>query len=197
MEKKKMVFGVGINDVNYKVVQTKYTDKIQKVLWICPFYVKWRDMLRRCYDKSYIKRNPTYNLCYVCDEWLVLSNFRKWMEARDWEGKQLDKDILIEDNKVYSPETCVFVDKKVNMFLTDRKTSRGEYPTGVYWSTQNKKFISQCSQGSGRQKYLGSFNTPEEAYQAWREEKLRQAENLAAEQTDELVAKALINRYKD
>lgn len=47
--------------------------------------------------------------CSVCEEWLTFSNFKRWMEQQDYEGKALDKDLLVSQNKTYSSETCVFV----------------------------------------------------------------------------------------
>lgn len=109
---KATVCGVGINDSDY-VVQKKETIKgidgkrKQRLVWICPYYRAWQSMLVRAYSKSYHKRRPTYIGCSVSEEWKTFSNFKSWMEGQVWEGKQLDKDLLVEGNKVYSEETCV------------------------------------------------------------------------------------------
>ena len=50
------------------------------------------------------------------------------MEQQDYDGKHLDKDLLVCNNKVYSPETCVFVPREINQFLTKSNNSRGKYP---------------------------------------------------------------------
>ena len=75
--------------------------------------------------------SPTYKGCSVSEEWLRFSNFKRWMEKQDWDGKQLDKDILFEGNKVYSAETCVFVTSVVNSFTSDSGAKRGEWLIGV------------------------------------------------------------------
>lgn len=201
-KKKRLTYGVGINDADYQVQDCIITvdengKKSRKVIWRCPFYSKWVSMLRRCYHHKYQEKQPTYKGCSVFEEWLLFSNFKAWMETQDWEGKHLDKDLLVMGNKIYSPETCVFVDAKINLFLTDCNASRGQHMIGVYWSKPNKKFKASCNDGSGKLKYLGYFNTELEAHQAWLKCKQEMALKLADEQTDPRVAKALIDRYEN
>lgn len=118
------------------------------------------------------------------------------MVAQDWEDKQLDKDLLFEGNKVYRKETCVFVTGMVNMFTTDRGNGRGEWLIGVYWVKGSGKFKSSCRNPFTKElEYLGYFPSELEAHNAWLKRKLELAHLLAAEQTDERVAKALIMRY--
>lgn len=193
-KRNKLIFGVGINDVDYNVYSYEYVDGKEKVVWSCPFYVKWKSMLERCYySKLYV---PNYLDCEVCDDWLKLSLFKKWMETQDWEGKQLDKDLLVTGNRIYSPETCVFVERRVNSFLTESNAARGEYPIGVSWHKRWKKFAANCrSVITNKAVCLGYFKTPEEAHLAWLSFKLEQAHILASEQSDVRVAKALIDRY--
>lgn len=118
------------------------------------------------------------------------------METQDFVGKQLDKDLLFEGNKVYSDETCVFVTREVNMFTTDSGASRGEWLIGVYWCKAKGKFKSKCSNPwVKKQEHLGYFTSEQEAHNAWAKRKLELAYELAEIQTDERVAKALIKRY--
>ena len=202
MKKKKLVYGVGINDADYPV-QIKeticYVDgkRKQKLVWICPFYQKWVSMMARCYSPKYQDKYPTYKDCFVCEEWKYFSNFKEWISQQSYEGKVLDKDILVRANKVYSPETCVLVDSRVNNFLIDSRASRGKYKIGVCWSEKAQKFMAFGGTGSSKQKYLGLFDTELEAHKAWLAFKLEQAKILAAEQTDPRVAKALVERYEN
>lgn len=197
---RKLVYGVGINDADY-VVQKFETIEVngvrkQKLVWICPYYRTWKGILERCYSTKFQEKYPTYTGCSVSEEWLIFSVFKTWMEAQDWEGMQLDKDILFEGNKVYSAETCVFVTKSVNMFTTDSGAARGEWLIGVYLDKGVGKFKSMCRNPFTKKgEHLGYFTCEKEAHQAWLKRKLELATLLAEEQTDERVAKALIERY--
>ena len=201
MKAKKLVYGFGINDADYVVrkwVTIGYEDgkRKRKLVWVCPYHRVWESMIERCHSTKYQERNPTYKGCRVSDEWLTFSNFRRWMEEQDWEGMQLDKDLLFEDNKVYSAETCVFVSGIVNSFTLGCGASKGEWMIGVYWNKPAGKFHSQCCNPfTKKREHLGYFDCEIEAHQAWLERKLELAHLLAAEQTDERVTKALIERY--
>ena len=198
---KKLVYGVGINDADYVV--SKYETigydngkQKQKLVWECPYHRVWKGMLTRCYSTKYKERNPTYKGCSVSEEWLTFSLFKSWMEGQEWEEMQLDKDLLFEGNKVYSAETCVFVTSMVNLFTIDSGASRGEWLIGVCWDKGVNKFRSKCRNPfTKKQEHLGLFTCQEEAHQAWLNRKLELSHLLAAEQTDERVGKALIDRY--
>ena len=196
----RLVCGVGINDADY-VVQKWETIEVngvrkQRLVWICPYYLTWRSMLQRCYSSKFQERNPTYKGCSVSKEWWRFSNFKHWMECQDWEGMQLDKDLLFEGNKIYSAETCVFVSSSVNLFTTDSGAARGERSIGVCWHKATSKFESRCRNPfTKKQEYLGWFDCELEAHQEWLNRKLELAHLLAEEQTDSRVAKALIERY--
>ena len=197
---RKLVCGVGINDADYvvKKVETIEVNGVRKhrLVWECPYYRAWKNMLQRCYSAKYQKKCPTYLGCSVSEEWLRFSNFRRWMEEQDWECKQLDKDLLLEGNNVYSEETCVFVTQTVNKFTTDRVNDRGECLIGVYWDKRVGRFRASCRNPfTKKQEHLGYFTCELDAHQEWLNRKLELAHLLAAEQTDERVAKALIERY--
>lgn len=198
---KKLVCGVGVNDADYvtqKFETVGYVDgeQKQKRVWKCPYYQTWVDMLNRCYDTKLHERRPTYIGCSVSEEWKTFSNFKSWMEKQDWQGKQLDKDLLFKGNKVYSAEVCVFVSPMVNSFTIDSGASKGEWMIGVCWNKRANKFLAQCSNPFTKKlEYLGLFPCEQEAHNAWLKRKLEIAYELAAIQTDPRVAKALITRY--
>lgn len=141
----------------------------------------WDDMLKRCYNEPDVKRYPRYAECYVCDEWLDLPTFERWVEDNYYscgdEKMVLDKDILFKGNCLYSPETAIFVPERINGLFTKTNKSRGAYPIGVYYKTKNRKFVAQVSKlsnemcGTKQQEYLGLFDTPEEAFAAYKQEK--------------------------
>lgn len=188
------VYGVGINDADYVIQRNVVVDGKQKMVWRCPYYNTWADMLKRCYSEPYHKRQPTYVGCTVTEEWKTFSNFKAWMETQDWKGKQLDKDLLVEGNKEYGPDTCVFVTRAVNMFMTGRGAARGELPLGV--DIHEGKYRAQCNNPfTKKQEHLGLFSSPEEAHLAWKSKKAEHAKRLAEEQADERVKKALLERY--
>ena len=200
-ENKKRVYGVGTNDAGYAVQKFEtvgYADGKQKWkrIWACPYYVTWKDMLKRCYSAKYQECKPTYKGCTVSSEWHTFSSFKAWMETQDWEGKHIDKDLLFQGNKIYGAATCVFVTGMVNSFTTDRGNDRGEWLIGVYWDKNAGKFRAQCSNPlTKKNERLGLFTCELEAHQAWLKRKLELAHELAAIQTDPRVAKALIDRY--
>lgn len=188
---KKLIYGAGINDADY-FVRPKDGGKQP----ICQFYLKWYNMIQRCYDDKYAARFPTYTECKVCDEWLTFSNFKEWMKNQDWEGKQLDKDLIIKGNKIYSPETCAFVDMVTNLFSNDKSSVCGKWPLGVSFDRVKNKFQVKCSNPfTKKTESVGYFTCPIKAHQAWKRRKHELACQLADLQTDNRVASALRTRY--
>lgn len=190
-KKDRMVYGWGVNDADYVV--TSFVGGKQR---ICTFYNTWSGMIERCYSKKYKNKFPTYTDCSVCEEWRYFSNFKRWMETQDWEGKQLDKDMLFPLNKVYSPRSCVFIEQKLNSFLTSNTAKRGKYPLGSCFHKASGKFTALCNDRDGKQKHLGLFSCPNEAHEAYRQYKHKLACKYADEQTDPRIAHALRQWYK-
>ena len=151
---RKPVFGVGVNDALYMVCPTINGKKI-----MCCYYRKWVSMLERCYDSKLHLKRPTYIGCSVCSEWLIFTNFKRWMINQDWIGKDLDKDIKVKGNKIYSPDTCLFVLREINSLLNDCGSRRGIHPKGVSFHKQHKKFVAQIDI-KGKIKHLGYYDTP-------------------------------------
>lgn len=160
---RKLVYGIGINDSDYMV---SCMDNGKGVM--CPYYRRWENMLERCYSSKYHEDRPTYIGCTVTKEWLTFSNFRSWMVKQNWEGKQLDKDILSHGTKIYSPDTCVFISSVLNKLLLECGAAAGKYPIGAYFEKNSKKFKAQC-RVYGKNKHLGYFDTPEDASEAYKQ----------------------------
>jgi len=110
-------------------------------------------------------------------------------------GNDLDKDVLIRGNTLYSPATCIFITREVNRFFNDHAASRGEYLIGATWHKRDNKFIAACNNGKGKSVHLGCFDTEIEAHNAWRAYKHALACKLADEQTDPRVADVLRSYY--
>ena len=198
MSKRKPIQGIGINDAPYVTQKCIRVDGKNVHIETCPFYLKWKGMFDRCYSEKELAKHETYRGCSVCDEWVYFTAFRKWMEKQDWEGNQLDKDILYLDNKIYSPTTCVFVHPKVNTFLINRTHDRGQCLVGVSLERRTGLFIAYCSNPfTGGRERLGRYNTELEAHLAWKSRKHELACQLADSEyvTDERVANALRTRY--
>lgn len=188
---KRVLLGIALNDSDYNVRSTING----KAIW-CPFYLRWTNMIGRCYSKKHHTRMPTYIGCTVCEEWLTFSNFKRWMESQDWKGKEIDKDILVKGNKVYSPSTCVFVDKATNYFALDSGATRGAFMIGVSFFKRDANFKAQCRNPfTKKNEHVGYFKDELLAHQAWRKRKHEIACQLADLQTDERVANALRTRY--
>jgi hypothetical protein len=183
LSKRKLVYGVGLNDADYAV-----TTKLNSITLRCPIYVKWLNMLNRCYSGKY----PTYADCYIASEWLVFSVFKLWMESCDWKEKDLDKDLLVQGNKMYSSGTCLFIDKKINVLFITSVATRGCYRLGVSFHKREGKFRSTCSDGNGGSVYLGDFVSDELAHKAYKKYKYNLIKELASKQ-DEPVKSAMLN----
>lgn len=108
-------------------------------------YYKWKNMVQRCYDKKVHKKyKPEYKDKSVCEEWLNYSNFRIWFDEHyvpcNNNQIDLDKDLLVQGNKVYSPETCVFLLHYQNtMFERSAKDKIYEKEDGTFVIGGGKK----------------------------------------------------------
>lgn len=173
--KARLVYGVGLNDSSRKV-------------GFCPYYKRWTKMLQRCYSESRIN---CYKDAKVCSEWLIFSNFKSWMENQEWEGNELDKDLLGKGDKTYSPDNCIFIPKKINLLITDQKKLRGKYAKGVYFKKANQKFVAQCAV-DGKEKHVGYYDTEEDAHKAYKDFKYKVIRGVAESQSEPLRS-ALLN----
>jgi hypothetical protein len=181
----KLVCGVGINDADYVTQPTINGKQI-----ICVLYQTWRNMILRCYSEKLKKLRPTYIGCIVCDEWLTFSNFKKWMETKEFHGKELDKDLKVLGNKIYSPINCMFVSSAINKLLTDSAGIRGIYPQGLGFNIPSGKYIAYVSI-NGKLKNLGRYTTIKAAELAYLTAKHEIVLQAAKDETDQEVSEAL------
>jgi hypothetical protein len=189
---RKLIYDVGINDIDYPVARL-VSGKLIK----CEYYARWHNMLQRCYDKKFLARNKTYQGCTVCDEWLIFSNFKSWMEQQDWKCKFLDKDIIIDGNKIYSPSTSRFVCRITNNFYLDTKAARGSLLIGACLHKRDNKYYAYCRNPfTKRLEHLGVYSTELEAHQAWKARKSQLSIDVAAIQNDSDIGKAILNKYR-
>ena len=180
------VYGIGINDSDY------ITKQYINGKWArCFFYQKWIGMLERCYSNRYQKNQPTYIGCTVCDEWHSFMVFRSWMMQQDWKGKALDKDILVPGNKIYKPETCVFVSQEINNLLTNRASKRGDLPQGVTFFKPDENYRAQITK-YGKKYHIGYYDTAQKAETAYKKEKSEHVLEIAMQQTNNRLRNGLI-----
>ena len=197
----KLICGWGVVDVAYNVTRSETINGKRKLVWICPYYVKWKSIIERCLCPKKQVKCPTYKGCTITEDWKHLSNFIKWVDSqpnRDWVKCEPDKDFLVQGNKHYSPETVVFVPRKVNTFIIDCGKSRGSYMIGVNYEPYNGKknpYKANCRNPFGGSSYIGMFPTEIEAHKAWQAKKHEYACLLADEQTDERIASRLREMY--
>ena len=173
------VYGVG-------VVGTKYPIRVNGVL--TKEYVLWQSMLKRCYSDDFKKKHPTYEYCEVSDKFKSYEYFYEWCHKQIGfcnEGFELDKDLLVKGNKVYSESTCVFIPSEINLLLIKREASRGKHLIGVSWSNTNKAFMAQVSKNKGKSEHLGFFNTELEAFNVYKKAK----ESFVKEQAEKWKGK--------
>lgn len=150
--------------------------------------VLWNNVVARCkVGGCYQRSSPTYIEC--------INGFKDFQEFAGWcqyqygymnkekNGRywQLDKDLKVFGNRVYSKENCILVPQRVNMLLVSSKTARGDFPLGVCWHLGNQKFITKCHKGGGIRHHLGYFDDPVEAHQAWQKYKVELIRKVCTE----------------
>ncbi|AUG84882.1 hypothetical protein Athena1_0027 [Vibrio phage Athena1] len=129
---KRSIFGVGfIGGVRHKAkINGSLTDP----------YVCYSSMMARCYSPRYQKGKPSYTGCTVCEEWHNFQNFADWYYENypdDGGRYELDKDSLVDGNKIYSPSTCTFISGAENSIKAHAKSYRFKNPDGVYVDIYN------------------------------------------------------------
>ena len=188
----KKLCGVGyIGDISKKGISLENTQS----------YVVWRSMIERCYSQNDYKRQmaKSYNDCTVCKEWHNFTNFNQWYEDNYYSVKnetmEIDKDILVKGNRVYSPETCCIVPSIVNQILESTKSSRGDCPMGVSYHKGKMKYQAYCNV-FGKKKNLGTYSDKIEAfyvYKKFKEKYIKRVANMYKDYLPENVYSALYN----
>ena len=190
----KLVHGVGVNDAEQLISEGGK---------VCKAYTLWSGMLLRCTNVWWI-RHPTYSGVACSENFKSYTYFCNWCDKqiggnekdKDGTSWQLDKDLLVRGNKLYSEDTCCFIPKRINLLLIKRDKLRGNCLIGACYNNINKTFISQCNNGTGKQVYLGSFKTAQEAflaYKTFKEALIKQVANEYKEMLDSRVYEALMN----
>ncbi len=159
----------------------------------------WSRTFTRSYSDAYQDRFPTYTQCTVDSAWHCFQDFARWTETAvgwgnsDWE---LDKDLICRGNKVYGPDYCVMLPKKLNMLLIARGKSRGEHPIGVCKDAANEGwFMGSCKDITGK-RLVKRFKTEDEAfifYKNIKERIMKEHAEIYRDQIDPRAYEALVN----
>lgn len=157
---RKLVFGIGVNDAPYQT-----TLRTDTTILMCPYFKRWTAMMARCYSSTLQKRFPSFVGNTVTSEWHSFMKFREWMITQNWQDKYLDKDLLSQGKKHYSPETCLFVYPHVNALFIEKPNRDNGLPTGVY--LRKGKYEVGVSHGDSKRVWVGTYATVNEAIDAF------------------------------
>ena len=161
-------------------------------------YRLWENMLQRCYGCLDKIRFLNYASCTVSDNFKHYTYFYEWANKQigfSNKGWQLDKDLLVKGNKVYSESVCVFIPQEINNALEKRNNHRGYYAIGVS-RHKNGRFFARLGAGAGNFRHLGCFNTEIEAFNVYKTAKENYLKELAEKwksKIDERAYNALMN----
>lgn len=182
------VYGVGYLGEGYYKATINKKKTIQ--------YRAWSSMLQRCYDEKLHIKRPRYKGCKVVEEWHNFQVFAKWFDDNYYEieGQTmcLDKDILNKGNKIYSPETCVFVPQNINTIIVKSDSIRGDLPIGISFHKSSNKYQAKCKNSFGKDVYLGIFETTKEAFSTYKKYKEKLIKEVAEIHIDR-IPKRLYN----
>lgn len=174
------VYGVGyFGEGNYKASENRKHSRVYKT---------WNHILERCYSDKFQEKHPTYIGCEVSEEFHDFQNFGEWDSENfyqiEGERMELDKDILVKHNKIYSPENCIYVPQTINLLFTKRQNDRGGNPIGVSYHKRDRIYQVNCNlinpkTGKSKGKYLGYYETQEKAFEIYKYYKERNIKQVA------------------
>ena len=152
------VYGVGyIGEGKYKSCCNGKDTKVYSV---------WAGMLERCYRSKVLERKPRYKGCTVAEEWHNFQRFAEWFEEHYIEGYQLDKDIRVEGNKIYSSDTCMFVSNQENSEAASAKHYKAVNPEGCLLEIYNMNKFCRENELTAAHMY-NLLNGKLEKYRGW------------------------------
>lgn len=132
-------------------------------------------------------KNPSYSDVFVDDRIYEFDDFSKFILMNfDLRkvislGLKMDKDVLgrfTSGVKGYTPETISFIPHEMNVFLTISYSTNASGYAGVSWKKSRCKWVAQANM-DGKRKYLGLFQTAEDASDAYIEAKYSRAKVIA------------------
>jgi len=163
---------------------------------LSPVYLRWVNMMKRCYEVGGGGLNSSYDDCSVHPDWHNLQSFGDWACSQpNWgrEEMDLDKDLLVRGNRIYGPDTCLLIPRRLNYLLVRRPKSKG-LPVGVH--RVGERFEAKCRSADSTYASLGRFSCPDEAfavYRAYKESVIRLVAEEQKDRIDPRLYEALMN----
>jgi len=187
---RKVYWGIGCLDVDFYI-----EDRYGSNRWIWQYFL-WQVLLKHCCN-PYFKQGKNSvtirNQYTICDEWLSFANFLGWINKEvDYNGNKPDFYLNCQgyrsDCLHYSPETTMLLPKELNEIVYKSHVKYDiNLPTGVRkrgWSKGCYHSGYNCWVAVDGKDTFAAFDTPEEAFLAYKVAK-------------EAQIKAVANQYKD
>ena len=149
-----------LRDEKFKKVTTKHG------LSKSPLYKKWLSMKARCNNSSTTNYHRYGGRgIKVCERWNKdFKYFYDDMIGTYFDGAELDR---IDNNGNYEPNNCRLVTHKENSNNRNKYHNKTGY-TGVYYKPHINKYVAYFYVNR-KQIHVGSFKTPQKAYEARKE----------------------------
>lgn len=166
-------------------------------------YELWTALLKSMYNP----KMSSYGKQTMCRDWLNFQEFCDWYELNYYElpGERLilTNNLIDKNNTVFSPETTFLLPETIFKALSFKKIERQNgLPLGVrvqksLYAANIKKSV-RTSQGTyvSRTVHLGGYQTPEEAFEAYKQAKENYLKELAERYIDYIPYKAYDALYK-
>lgn len=148
-------------------------------------YNTWKNMIIRGYCPKYKSKMPTYDDCTVDERWHNYQTFAKWhSEQYSEDGWQLDKDLLIKGNKIYSPEVCRMVPAEINTLFKENLPRGTDLPVGI--SYHGAGYRAMVGNGTGKRLRCPTRRDLHEAMMDYRTGKIEYVQEIANKWMDKI-----------
>lgn len=177
------VYTTGVQDIKGYLVKGQPAPKDYSV---------WNGIRQRCYNQNYIGSIPTYEGCTMSEDFLIFSKFREWYNSQigcEQDGWHVDKDLLFKGNKVYSAETCVLLPPEINSAIVVHNRGSNNFPMGVIYNCTKTRYRARIQRKGGWES-LGTYDTPEEAFYAYKPVKEAYVKSIAEQWKDKIDPRA-------
>lgn len=117
----------------------------------------WRGMLCRVYSEFEKAQRPSTVDLQLHEDWHNFQIFAEWatnQKGYGIEGFEIDKDLLIRNNNLYSPTTCCFLPRKLNTRLPKRYSQSSR----VYYYPKDATFRAYVTDTLGNRKVFTGYS---------------------------------------